>query len=94
MGNSLYNDDDDVLEISGHGSSDEGSINREKGKKQKIDAEKEVKMAHMIQNERDRRLGVVRNNNDGQGQVNERHSPEKAKQNDNFNNSRSKKSCI
>ena len=87
LGNSLYNHDDDELEISGHGSSDEGSINRDNEKKQKIDAEKEVKMAHMIRNERDRRLGVVRNN--GQGQVNERDSPEKAKQNENFNNSSS-----
>lgn len=87
MYNSLYNDDDDELEISGHGSSGEGSIDRDNEKKQRIDAEKEVKMAHMIQNERDRRLGVVRNNNDGQS--NKRRSPEKAKPNDNFNNSSS-----
>lgn len=83
--NSFHNDDDDdELEISGHGSSGEGSIDRDDEKKQRIDAEKEVKMAHMIQNERDRRLGVVRNNDEGQ--VKQKQIPEDAKTNENNNN--------
>lgn len=87
--NNSYNDDNDELEISGHGSSGsgEGSIDRDNEKKQKIDAEKEVKMAHMIQNERDRRLGVVRSNNDGQ--VQKKQISEETKQNENNNNASS-----
>eukprot|EP00985_Skeletonema_marinoi_P003256 scaffold1359_cov183-Skeletonema_marinoi.AAC.11 len=82
--NNLCNDDDDELEISGHGSTGEGSIERDNKKKKQIDAEKEVKVAHMIQHERDRRLGVVRNNNDGQ--INKRSSTGDMKPNENYNN--------
>jgi len=77
-------DDDDELEISGHGSTGEGSIDRDNKKKKQIDAEKEVKVAHMIQHERDRRLGVVRNNKEGQ--INKRSSTGDMKPNENYNN--------
>ena len=80
----LCNDDDDELEISGHSSTGEGSIERDNKKKKQIDAEKEVKVAHMIQHERDRRLGVVTNNNDGQ--INKRSSTGDMKPNENYNN--------
>jgi len=82
--NNLCNDDDDELEISGHSSTGEGSIERDNKKKKQIDAEKEVKVAHMIQHERDRRLGVVTNNNDGQ--INKRSSTGDMKPNENYNN--------
>eukprot|EP00984_Skeletonema_dohrnii_P016465 scaffold7333_cov78-Skeletonema_dohrnii-CCMP3373.AAC.1 len=83
--NNLCNDDDDdELEISGHGSTGEGSIDGDNKKKKQIDAEKEVKVAHMIQHERDRRLGVVRSKNDGQ--INKRSSTGDMKPNENYNN--------
>lgn len=88
--NNLYGDDNDSveLEISRHGSSNHtqrSSRTGEGSKRNQIDTEKEVKMAHMIQHERDRRLGVVRNHVDYQ--VDSRNNAEEMKLNENYNSS-------
>jgi len=75
--NNLFEDDNGSveLEMSRHGDPKhswrlsptvERSIGSDNSNRNQKDTEKEVNMAHMIQHERDRRLGVVRNNVDYQ----------------------------